>query len=167
MNDTLLVYEFSLEKVEKKDFSHFLGGFALDRLPKGKKLREMAGTFTFMVSGYDSTPEELYAIPAVREFYSAFHAAWPYWLYFSFLGIDTLRTMVACCLQNVSGFSSTTQSEGLISLEPTELLRLLDEDLIAMNVICRRAQMTKPEIYDLTKGVFDYFCLPFKPETPR
>ena len=167
MNDTLLVYEFSREKVEKKDFSHFLAGFALDRLPKGKKLRELAGTFTFVVQGYDSTPEELYAIPAVREFYGAFHAAWPYWLYFSFLGIDTLRTMVACCLRNVSGFSSTRQAEGLLSVEPAELLRFLDEDLTAMNVICRRAQMTRPEISNLTKAVFEYFSLPFHPEPRR
>jgi hypothetical protein len=75
--------------VERGDFSHFLSLYAPDKLPDGRRLREMMNTFVFCVEGWDSDTREIHLIPEIRQFYSAFHDAWPYWLYFCILGVDT------------------------------------------------------------------------------
>jgi hypothetical protein len=92
------VYQFSRSKVERGDFSHFLNLYAPDKLPEGRGLREMMNSFVFCIQGWDHDPREIRMIPEIRRFYSAFHDAWPFWLYFCNLEVDTLRAMVASCL---------------------------------------------------------------------
>jgi len=41
MNHDLVVYQFSRSKVQRGDFSHFLSVYGRDKLPAGRKLREM------------------------------------------------------------------------------------------------------------------------------
>jgi len=43
MADDIIFYQFSRSKVERCDFSHFLGLYAPDKLPTGSRLREMMG----------------------------------------------------------------------------------------------------------------------------
>ena len=38
----------------------------------------MLGRMLFCIEGYDADPREIYLIPEVRRFYTAFHQAWPY-----------------------------------------------------------------------------------------
>jgi hypothetical protein len=89
MEGDVIFYQFSRSKVEQCDFSHFLGLYAPDELPEGRPLRDMMNCFVFCIEGYDSDPREIHLIPEVRRFYSAFHEAWPYWLYFCNLDVDT------------------------------------------------------------------------------
>ena len=98
MDSDLIFYQFSRSKVERGDFSHFLSLYAPDRLPAGRRLREMMDCIVFCIEGYDDDPREIHSIPEIRRFYSAFHDAWPYWLYFCNLDVGTLKAMVFCCL---------------------------------------------------------------------
>ena len=46
-------YQFSRSKVERGDFSHFLGLYSPDKLPSGRRLRQMMNSFVFCIEGYD------------------------------------------------------------------------------------------------------------------
>lgn len=102
MEPDLICYQFSRDNVERCDFTHFLSLYAPDKLTTGQQLYKMMGTMLFAITGYDDDPRELSSIPEVRRFYTAFHQAWPYWIYFCDLGENRLRLMVFCCLDNVT-----------------------------------------------------------------
>ena len=56
MDNDLILYQFSRSKVEQCDFSHFLSLYAPDKLPTGRRLREMMNLFVFCIEGYDNDP---------------------------------------------------------------------------------------------------------------
>jgi hypothetical protein len=87
----LIFYQFSRCKVERGDFSHFLKLYAFDKPPTARRLRDMMDRMVFCIEGYDDDPREIHSIPEVRKFYSAFHDAWPYRLYFCNLDGETLN----------------------------------------------------------------------------
>ena len=163
----LIFYQFSRNKVERGDFRQFLGQYAPDKLPTGRRLREMMNCFVFCIEGWDNDPREIHLIPEIRRFYSAFHEAWPYWLYFCNLDVDTLQAMVACCLSSVN----TMQVDGLtkvaVTCDPMTMLNFLKRDFLPMNLMCERAEMFEERIYDRTKLIFQYFGLPFDDDSDR
>ena len=161
MGDDLICYQFDRRQVEGVDLSDFIGRFAPDRLPRGQSLRAMMGSFLFAVTGYDDDPRELNGIAEVRRFYSAFHKAWPYWLYFCELGDDRLKLMVNCCLENQTVLKVEGQANYGTLVSPRDLVRFISDDLPAMNEMCERADMTEREIYNRSKAVFEYFGFPF------
>jgi len=162
----LIFYQFSRGKVERGDFSHFLSMYAPDKLATGRRLREMMGLFVFCIDGYDEDPREIHAIPEVRHFYSAFHTAWPYWLYFCELETDVLMNMVLCCLPSITSMQVDGNDEVAITYDPLEIVSFLKRDFVPMNEICDRAEMFEHVIYERTKRVFEYFGLPFDISTP-
>ena len=166
MSSDALIYQFSRLKVERGDFSHFLGLYAPDNLPTGRGLRQMMNSFVFCVQGWDSDPREIHLIPEVRRFYCAFHEAWPYWLYFCNLDVDTLRAMVLCCMPSIEAMQVDGQTEVKVTCDPLDLLDFLKRDFLPMNLMCERAGMFERYIHDRTKAVFEYFGLPFDAEPP-
>ena len=166
MAGDLIFYQFSRTKVERGDFSHFLSLYAPDKLPTGRRLREMMNAFVFCVEGYDLDPREIHTIPEVRRFYAAFHEAWPYWLYFCNLDTDVLRTMVCCCMKAVTAIKVDGQPKVGVQYDPLELLHFIGRDFAPMNLICERAEMFERGIYDRSKAVFGCFNLPFDAEPP-
>lgn len=46
MGHDLVIYQFSRAKVECGDFSHFVGIYAPEKLPTGRRLREMMNTLS-------------------------------------------------------------------------------------------------------------------------
>ena len=166
MAGDLIFYQFSRTKVERGDFSHFLSLYAPDKLPTGRRLREMMNAFVFCVDGYDYDPREIHTIPEVRRFYAAFHEAWPYWLYFCNLDTDVLRTMVCCCMKAVTAIKVDGQPKVGVQYDPLELLHFIGRDFAPMNLICERAEMFERGIYDRSKAVFGCFNLPFDAEPP-
>jgi hypothetical protein len=166
MEGDLILYQFSRSKVERGDFGHFLGLYAPDRLPTGRSLGEMMGRFVFCIEGYDTDPREIHLIPEVRRFYSAFHEAWPFWLYFCNLDADTLRAMAMCCLPDVSTIQVDGQTKMAVTCDPLDLLNFIKWDFPPMNQMCERAEMAERGIYDRSKAVFEYFGLPFDAEPP-
>lgn len=162
-----IFYQFSRSKVERGDFNHFLSLYAPDKLPSGRRLREMMNGFVFCIEGYDSDPREIHLIPEIRRFYSAFHEAWPYWLYFCNLDADTLRAMAMCCLTSVNTMQVEGQVKMAITCDPLDLIKFIKRDFLSMNLMCERAEMFEERIYDRTKAVFEYFGLPFDAEPPQ
>lgn len=161
-----IFYQFSRSKVERGDFGHFLGLYSPDKLPTGRRLREMMNCFVFCVEGWDSDPREIHLIAEIRRFYSAFHEAWPYWLYFCNLDMDTLRAMAMCCLPSVNTLQVDGQVKVAITCDPLDLITFIKRDFMPMNLMCERAEMFEERIYDRTRAVFEYFGLPFDAEPP-
>jgi hypothetical protein len=151
---------------ERGDFSHFLSLYAPDKLPTGRRLRQMMNCFVFCIEGWDSDSREIHMIPEVRRFYSAFHDAWPYWLYFCNLDVDTLRAMTMCCLPSLNTMQVDGQTEVKVTCDPLDLLNFLKRDFMPMNLMCDRAEMFERLIYDRTKALFEYFRLPFDAPPP-
>jgi len=162
MTSDLIFYQFSRSKVERDDFRHFLDLYAPDKLPGGRRLREMMNRFVFCIEGWDNDPREIHLIPEIRRFYSAFHKTWPYWLYFCNLDVDTMRAMVACCLSSVNTMQVDGKTQMAVTFDTMAVLDFLKRDFVPMNLKCERAEMFEERIYDRSKAVFEYFGLPFE-----
>ncbi len=163
----LILYQFSRSKVERGDFRHFLSLYVPEKLPTGRRLREMMNRMVFCIDGYDDDAREIHSIPEVRRFYSAFHEAWPFWLYFCELGTDVLRNMVLCCLPSITSMQVDGRDEVAITYDQLEILNFPKRDFAPMNLMCERAEMFEERIYDRTKAVFAYFNLPFDGGPPQ
>jgi len=159
MPSGLIFFQFSRSKVERGDFAHFLGLYAPDKLPAGRRLREMMNSLVFGVDGWDNDPREIHLVPEIRRFYSAFHAAWPYWLYFCNLDMDGLKAMTMCCLPDVATMQVDGQTGVAVTVNPIEILGFLKRDFPSMNAICGRAGMFEERIEERTRAVFEYFGL--------
>lgn len=153
-------YEFSRPKVERVEFSAFLQQFAFDRLPTGRRLRAMMNSLVVCIHGWDDDPREIHCIPEIRTFYRAFHEAWPYWLYFCNLDVDTLRAMVLCCLRSFTAFSEDGSPNVKVEYEPLELIEFLKRDFLPMNAVCERTGMFDRYVEARTMAIFEYFGRP-------
>jgi hypothetical protein len=145
--------------VERCDFSHFLSLYAFDKLPEGRPLRDMIDRMVFCIEGWDDDPREIHTIPEIRRFYSAFHDAWPYWLFFCNLEVETLKAMVFCCLPSLAAMKVDGADEVAVSYDPVEILAFVKAGLEPMNRVCERAEMFEERIEARTKQVFGYFGL--------
>jgi hypothetical protein len=162
----LIFYRFSRSKVEQSDFSHFLSLYAPDKLPTGRRLAEMMNCFVFCIEGWDDDPREIHTIPEIRRFYSSFHDAWPYWLFFCNLDVDTLRAMTMCCLPSITAIQVDGLTQAAVTCDPLDLIQFIKRDFMPMNLMCDRAEFSERGIYDRTKAVFGYFNLPFDADPP-
>jgi hypothetical protein len=166
MGSDLIFYQFSRDKVERGDFSHFLSLYAPDKLPTGRRLRQMMNSMVFCIEGWDDDPREIHGVPEIRRFYGAFHAAWPFWLYFCNLEVDTLRTMVMCCMDSIASIKVDGQPNVGVECDPLNMIHFIRDDLLHLNLMCERGQMFERLIYDRSKRVFEYFGLPFDAPPP-
>ncbi len=167
MQGDAIVYTFSRAKVERGDFTPFLREFAFDRLPAGRRLRVMMNSMVFCIEGWDHDPREIHCIPEIRAFYRAFHEAWPYWLYFCNLDVDTLRAMVLCCLRSFVALSEDGNPSVKVEYDPLELIAFLKRDFAPVNAICERAGMFEQYIEARTNALFAYFGLPTGDHLPK
>jgi len=163
----LVVYQFSRSKVECGDFTHFLELYAPEKLPQGRRLREMMNTMAFMFEGFDDDPREIHSIPEVRAFYAAFRAAWPYWLYFCNLDSEEFQMMVLCCLPSIAVMKVDQRPNVAVEYDRPELLEFLRANFPPMNAMCERGGMFECLIHERTKAIFTYFGLPFDAPAPE
>ena len=126
-------FTFDRPSVERCDFKDFLTHFSPEKLPTGPPLREMMGTFMFAIDGYNDDPRELNDIPEVRRFYSAFHQAWPYWIYFCDLKQLGLKMMVFSCLQDINSLKVDGQPNYTANYSPVEVLQFIVADFAHVN----------------------------------
>lgn len=166
MVSQLIFYQFSRSKVEAGDFTHFLGLYGPDKLPSGARLREMMNKLAFGIEGYDDDPREIHSIPEVRRFYTTFHQAWPYWLYFCNLDTEALRMMMLCRLPSIAAMKVDGKPNVAVTYDRLELLHLISADFGPMNAMCDRGEMFERLVYDRTKAIFEYFDLPFNADPP-
>ncbi|MDO8541826.1 MAG: hypothetical protein Q7S40_15425 [Opitutaceae bacterium] len=162
----LVVYQFSRSRVERGDFSHFLDIYAPEKLPRGRRLREMMNSMTFMIEGFDDDPREIHSIPEVRSFYAAFRDAWPYWLYFCNLDAEEFQMMVLCCLPSISALKVDERASVAVEFDRGELSEFLRANFPPMNAMCERGGMFERLIYERSKSIFEYFALPFEVPPP-
>lgn len=155
-----IYYRFSRDNVERCDFSRFLSLYALDKLPTGRSLRGMMNSMVFCIEGYDDDPREIHCIPEVRRFFTDFHQAWPCWLYFCNLDNDVLKIIVGCCLHTLGTVKRDGQPDIAMHFNRTELLDFLKKDIVQMNGLCERAQMSECLIDERTLRLFEYFGFP-------
>ena len=159
MEYDLIFYQFSRSKIERTDFTHFLSIYGPNKLPSGRPLRDLMGRMVFTIEGWDEDPREIHMIPEIRRFYSAFHAAWPYWLYFCNLDLDTLMAMTLCCMPEVNTMKVDGQVDVAVVCDPKDLLSFIKRAMFPMNIICQRAGMFEDRIDQRTQAVFDYYGL--------
>jgi len=127
---------------------------------------EMMNVMMFGIEGWDADAREVHSIPEIRRFYSAFHQAWPYWLYFCNPENEALQRMVMCCLPSIEAIKVDRKPNVAVNYNPLELLHFIGKDFVPMNAMCDRAEMSERLIYDRTKAVVGYFALPFDAELP-
>ena len=156
------LYQFSRQEVEAMDFSHFLSIYDPARLPDGPQLAELMGALALTVDGYDDDPRESCEIPAVRKFYQALHAAWPYALYFCTFDHPGLSELVQCCLPTVTVRREDRTGVNEVACRPGELVMLLHHGLGRLRELWVRAGITPPEKAKRIAGVYQYFGLPLK-----
>ena len=166
MPDDLILFNFRRANVEQCDFAHFLSLYGPDKLPTGTRLRGMMNGMIFGIEGYDDDPREVHSIPEIRRFYTVFHGAWPYWLYFCNLDTEVLKTMVFCCLPSIATLNVDGKPNVAVEYKPLELLRFVSDDFGPMNVMCDRAELAERLIYARSSAVFQYFDMPFDAEPP-
>ena len=157
---------FNRQDVEAGDTAPFLRRFAAEKLPREKKLRRMMGTFSFFVDGYNDTPEEIYAIQVVRDFYTKLHSQWPYWFYFADLRSESLQMVTACLLGNVTAHKVIGEPKACLALDPMELIRFVSDGFLPMNAMCERANLSELDIFNRTAEIFRYYNLPFDAPPP-
>ncbi len=156
----LILYQSSRAKVERQDFGHFLGLYGGSRLPAGQGLKAMFGKMVFCIEGYDADVREIYVIPEVRRFYSAFHTAWLFCLYFCNLDTDGLNSVVICCLNSFTALKVEGQAACRVEYDPLELIRFIAHDFPHVNWMCELAGLDETAIFNRTRDVFRYFQLP-------
>jgi len=161
MPDKVIFYQFTRLAIEEGDFSNFISRFGPENLPSGQKLAGMMNCLATFVHGYDFDTREVYAIPEIRSFYQKLVSAWPYWLYFSNLETDALRTVALCCMQSLQSVAVKWSPNVQVTYDPSELLGFLGRHFGPMNEMCERAGLPESAIYKRTKRVFEYFDLPF------
>jgi hypothetical protein len=166
MSSQVIVFEFSHREVLQRDYGRFLARFGFHALPEGQELRSLRGAMVLCVAGFDSDRRELYEVPEVREFFFRFHQEWPFALYFCALQHDSLRLMTLCRLASVASVKTDGSDRVRVNYDVTELLRLCPVDLFAMNLVCERAGLSELEIFERTRDVFAYWCLPFHASPP-
>ena len=165
MGDPLLLF-FTRPDVESGNVSPFLSRFGAANLPRDKKLRRLMGTFSFFVDGYNETPEEIYSIQAVRDFYAKLHAHWPYWFFFADLRNESLQMVTACLLNNVTAQKIIGEPSANLLLDPMELVRFISDGFNPMNEMCERANLSEHAIWQRTGEIFRYYGLPFDQPPP-
>ena len=155
-----IVFEFSREKVEQLDFRRFLELFTLERMSK-EQLREAMGSLALCVAGWETDEREIYLIPEIRRFFQELHKQWPFSLFFLNLDHDSLRLLVFSCMDNLTTIKVDGRAECGVEFDPVVVATFLGDAFPAMNLLCDRAGLPEPRVFERTRQIFDYFQLPF------
>lgn len=166
MAGDVVFYQFSRDRVECGDFSHFLSTFGVDRLPDGRALAAMMNRLILAVDGYNDDPREVYLIPEVRRFFDSLNQEWPHLLYFANLDTENFQSVVMCLLPSIATIKRDGSAVAGVEYDRLELVRWLSAGFAPMNAMCERAGLSERAIFERTKALFEYFDLPFDAPAP-
>lgn len=155
----VIFYQFSRSKVDRGDFSHFLGMFAFNKLPTGRKLRKMMGNMILCIDGYDDDDRELYQIDPVRKFYRQFHCQWPYSFYFANLDQGALKINAYCNIDDLTDLKVKGESKVMVAPNQAQMIQFISGGFGAMNQVCQRAEMFDSLVEQRSKAIMNYFGL--------
>jgi hypothetical protein len=142
--EELIIFEFGRHRMCPPDFSFFFERYAQEHWRKPPTaLRKQLGSLVLAFHGYDQDERELHCIPEVRRFVQAFHAVWPYWLYFlnPHPGISTLPVLVACRVENLNVVQVEGSSVCRLEGDPEAIRQLLLADLPSFRQVADRAHL--------------------------
>lgn len=151
------LFTFDQKEVEKMDLNRFLNSYGLHCLPQGPELKNYFNTFAFAVSGYDQDCRELYEIAEVRKFFSAFHNAWPFWLFCCNLDSPNLAAMTMCCLPKMLVLRRPTSPRCYIQFDPIDLSAFVLTGFRGMNYLFERAYMSQDENRIRSRQIIQYY----------
>ena len=102
--------------------------------------------------GYNDVRDELFEIPAVRQFVAKLDAEFPYWLYFMSRSLNGLQCISRCFL--LPFLSARAQADR----HPRQLADLIERRWgPALNHICAGVGLTDEEADGLLLSAMDYF----------
>ncbi|MGE3109703.1 MAG: hypothetical protein AB7N65_11205 [Vicinamibacterales bacterium] len=102
--------------------------------------------------GYDDSPEELFEIPAVRNYVSELDAAFPYWLYFMARKFTGLQCLALCMLPPFLTEEARTE------IHRQRLADLMDRRWVpALRHLCSATGESDAEAGALVESALRYF----------
>lgn len=109
------------------------------------------GNFFFVVDGYNEIPDETYTIPAIRQYWQAVEAEWPYAIFFA-----NANREIGCNISNIvfsvlKNITATQHPEGTrVDFKPPELL---DYFLQHKEPLIELTTKAYPDIIDATAAL--------------
>lgn len=158
------------EEVEARDTSAFIrrmAPFVANPMPAH------AGAFLFVIDGYHETPDETYAIPAVREYWQDLDAKWPYTIFFANTDpeLGNFITNILFCFFNKIDITTHDGLGTRVDFSPAELFDYLRNRGSAFSSLYSRAYGDRPmqeceEAFTRhLQSIVTAFQLPFTPES--
>ena len=150
------------EDIETQDTSRVLS--ILERFRSSKKVaKENLEKVSVSVYGYEEDSRELFEIPEIRAWFSKICEEFPYWFYFLYKGLGSLKLVVFSIVPYTVLSRDTEQSMLRVDIDMTELGPLLYRNYLGLNEMCYFAGLGDKEIYKISKEVseiltpgFDY-----------
>ena len=152
----LIVCQFTRKCIEKKQLAPFLDYWAPHKLPRGAALRPLMNRMFFHIAGYDG-PRTVCTIPEVRSFCQAFFEAWPFWFYAANLDSPSLLIMLFARLQKLRVVDEEAGGVCRVQIDAVELNEFIERGLVAMECLCKRAEMSAAEISLRSMQIVEYF----------
>jgi len=112
----------SRTEIERRDHRRFLGEFVLHI--EYEQLQSLHGKVSFVVTGYDDQPDELFEIRAVRDYFTCLQIYWPCWHYYADHTNNCFK-MVACCIMGdlrAHRYADASQIEVTVNYDVLEQL---------------------------------------------
>lgn len=132
----ILSYTISREEVEAKNVEPFFDHFG--PLVKGdcEAILLHCNALVLSIDGYNVDSRELYAIPEVRDYFSALTKRWPYWLFFLNVECESFVIPLLCLLPSLECSKFDGSFNVSARFEPEEMSVLLMELFPYMNRLC-------------------------------
>ena len=150
--DELLAIEITRESVERCDIQPLLGKLELLSADAQSAL-PWEGKLTFYFSGWDRDPRETAEIPAIRTYFAAVTAEWPYWLHIAEKTGDSIPHLLRLLCR---GHIERRQQQGLVGWlfdDPSEISRVLLQLFDQMNALYDRLELPEEHNQRITEEV--------------
>jgi len=115
------IYVISRAEIESCDFSRMRAVFSFERAPDD--LRKIVGRINFVIADYENSPEELYEIPGVRDYFDEVNCHWPCWSAYSNLKTGSLKLFASCVSDNLLAVNRTGKSVNDIIVPRSDALQ--------------------------------------------
>lgn len=122
------------------------------------ELRNKYNSVVFAVDGFNAHPDEIYAIPSVRNFYQELHTRWPWWLFFLADIGDNIPVSYLCLLNSLESRKIDSESRCAALIDPREAIELIKHDLGRMTYLMDIACMPEEEIEQRSNAILSHFA---------
>lgn len=128
-----ILYVIMRKEIETGDLRRFLANFG--PLVEKDRLRQIAGSISFTVHGYDDREEEIFEIPEVRAYFQAAHRRWPCWLFTADIRTACLHAVILSILPTVNIIRAPAQGINQAQASYKHLKTFFMDSLVASSVM--------------------------------